>query len=447
MADSHKHGQGENDRRITRRRLVQAATAAGIAGLAGCAGAGGRDQGTETTTTASDGDGNARSLTVASWGGEVEQEIVTGILQDYDDQHENVSVEYNNTPFDQYSEKLKTQFAGNTEPDVFYLIADDAPTFMRNGALLELDPYVQNSDDYDFEPILDNLLEAFQYDGATYGVPKDFTSVGLFHNTAHLEEAGVDNSLETWSDLRSALETVKQETDVEYPMAFQSQPRNTLVQLIWQNGGRVLNEAGDESLLGSQEAIEALEFLVGLRDDELAGLYGSDLSSTWAAPALGEGNVTATMTGAWAVSTLEQEYSDRFESLKVANPMPIPEGGQEATIVFTTSWSASANTDAPEMSADLIKALTSTEGMWKWVKTGTALPAREPLLERDFYDERELLGGLANLAEIGRPLVFGPNTSRILDTVMSEAEGALTGSQSAAEAMEAAQRQINNDVL
>ncbi|PSP55759.1 hypothetical protein BRC82_04020 [Halobacteriales archaeon QS_1_67_19] len=446
MANTSNSDRGADDRRITRRRLVQAATAAGIAGLAGCAGGDSTSQDTETTqtTTASDG-GAETTLTVASWGGDVEQDIVTGILDDYDSQHPNVAVEYNNTPFDQYAEKLKTQFAGNTEPDVFYLIADDAPTFMRNGALLELDPYVKDADDYDFEPILDNLLDPFQFEGKTFGIPKDFTSVGLFHNTAHLEQASVDNSMETWDDLRTALDTVKQQTDVEFPMAFGSQPRNTLVQLIWQNGGRVLNEAGDEAVMGSQEAIEALEFLVGLKEDGLAGLYGDDLSATWAAPALGEGNVTATMTGAWSVSTLEQEYSDQFENLRVANPTPA--GGQEATIVFTTSWSASANTDDPEASAGLIKDLTSNEGMWEWVETGTALPSRKPLLERDFYDERELLGGLADLAEIGRPLVFGPQTTKILNTLMSEAEGALTGSKSAADAMQAAERQINDDVF
>lgn len=456
MANRGNPKDGDSyEQKMTRRRLVQSAGAAGIVGLAGCSGGGNSGKATTSDSTAQSAatesnqqsNKNATKLTVASWGGEIEQKIVKGILNKYDKNHSGVRVQYNNTPFGQYAQKLKTQFAGNAEPDAFYLIADDAPTFMRNGALLELDPYLKNSDDYKFEPVLDNLLQPFQYQGKTYGIPKDFTPAGLFYNTAHLEKAGVDTSLKTWDDLRTALDGVKQKTDVKYPMAFKSQPRNTLFQLIWQNGGRILNKKGTKATIGSKEAIEALEFLTTLKKDGLAGLYGSDISATWAAPALGKGNVTATMTGAWSVSTLEQQYSKQFKNMKVANPMPIPNGGQQATVVFTTAWGASANTKAPKKTADLIKSLTSKEGMWKWVQTGTALPSRKPLLQKDYYKKHEVLGGLANLAEIGRPLVFGPKTTKILNTIMSETEGALTGAKSAGDALKAAERQINNNVL
>jgi len=433
---------------ISRRRLVSAIGAGIATGIAGCSGS--DNQATTDTSNSQEG-GNSNSqtttLNVASWGGDVESGIVESILEDYDSSNQNINVEYQNIPFSEYSTKLQTQFSGGTEPEVFYLASGSAPQYMQNGALLALDSYVEGSDGYAYDDILDNLLSAFQYEGTTYGIPKDFTPVGLFINGGHLEDAGANTSPETWSELRSAFETVKANTDVEYPFAFGSRPRNTLVQLIWQNGGRVLAEDNSECVVGSTAAIEALQYLLDLRNDGLAAVYGNEISPTWAAPSLGQETVTAAMTGAWSISTLNEEYGSVADSLSVADPMPIPSGGQQATIVFTTSWSASSQQDTKQASAELIKSLTSKEGMWQWTKTGTALPARESLLDKEFYDDRPLLDGMTNLADYGRPFLFGINHSEVVDTVMSEVEGAVTGAKSADAALKDAERQLNSEVF
>ncbi|GGN95709.1 ABC transporter substrate-binding protein [Haloarcula pellucida] len=437
------------NRSISRRRLVSTIGASVAAGLAGCSDSSDRSE--ATNTSGKEGGSNSTTqgerLNVASWGGDVESDIVTSILEDYDSSNPNVNVKYQNIPFGEYSTKLKTQFSGGTEPEVFYLASGSAPQYMQNSALLALDSYVENSDNYAYDDILDNLLSAFQYQGKTYGIPKDFTPVGLFMNESHLEEAGANTSPETWSGFRSALEAVKTSTDVEYPFAFGSRPRNTLVQLIWQNGGRILSEDNSECVVGSTAAIEALQYLLDLRSDGLAAIYGNEISPTWAAPSLGKERVTAAMTGAWSISTLKEEYGSVSDSLKVANPMPIPNGGQQSTIVFTTSWSASAQQETKQASAALVKSLTSKEGMWKWTKTGTALPARRSLLEKDFYDDRPLLNGLGNLADDGRPFLFGIHHSEVVDTVMSEVEGAVTGAKSPDAALKDAERQLNSDVF
>ena len=437
---------------LSRRSLVKALGVGATVGLAGCSGDGGSqgtDDGDATSDSTTDSgstessSGDVTTLTAASWGEGLEREIITEILNNYEQSTDGVEVDYQNTPNEQYSQNLQTQFAGGEEPDVFYLISDEAPTFMRNGALLDIGSRLQDAEDYDFDDILDNLLEPFTYEGTVFGIPKDFTPVGLFYNTNHLDAAGV-SAPETWSELRNALEAIDEETDVDFPMAVGSQPRNTLMQLIWQNGGNVLSEDGSEALIGSQEAIEAMQFLNDLVEDDLAGIYGSDLDATWAPPAMGPGTISMAMTGAWSVSTLEQDYADVYEATGVG--MPVPEGGQDATISFTTAWAASGNTEAPQASVDMIQALTDEEGMWEWVSTGTALPSRESLLNRDFYDDRPLLSGLGDLAQVARPMVFGPQTSTVLDTIMNEAEAVLAGSKDPETAMTDAERQINEEL-
>lgn len=420
---------------VNRREFMTAAGIGTASALAGC-----------STSVLSQPASTVPTLSAAGWGQGVEREIVERILRNYDQSHDSVQVTYQSVPGD-YAQQMKTEYAGGTEPDVFYLAAERAAPFLRNEALMNLNPYIQDDPQYDFDDLIDNLLSAFQYQGKTYGIPKDYTPVGLYYNEAHLRQAGAKTSLETWDDMRSAFEQVKRNTDVTYPLGILSQPRETLFPLIWQTGASVLNDDGTECVVGSPGAIEALQFLVDLYDDGLAGIYSSEVSVGWGAPALGEGLITASMGGAWFVSALREEYADSVEALRVAERMPVPKGGRQATMLLTTAWAPSSNPTDEQAAAGLVKALTDKQGMWQWAKTGTALPARESLLNRPFYQDRPLLDNLVKLTESGLPLQFGLNSTRIVNTILSEAEGAITGDRSADSAMKSAERLINNNIL
>lgn len=427
-----------DERTLSRRRLTATLGAGAATALAGCSG--------NMLNLSSDATA-VPTIEVAGWGEGVEREIIQGILQSYDQSHEDINVTYQAIPGGQYTSKLKTQFAGGTEPDVFYLSGERCVQYIENGALLDLDPYLGSDSNYAFDDLLDNLLAPFQYQGGTYGIPKDFTPIGMYYNAAHLEEAGVGEMPGTWDGLRSALEAVKRNTDVEYPMAFNGQPRETFFTFLFLNGGAVLTDDQTRCVVGSKEAVEALEFLVGLHDDGLAGIYSDEISVSWSAPALGEELTTAAMAGAWVYPTLQQQYGDVFESIEMVEELPVPPGGQQVTMLLTVAWAASRAPTSEQAAADLVKALTSKEGMWEWAQTGIALPSRQSLLDRPFYDERPILNNIAEFSDGGKPFNFGIHHERIVSTILSEVEGALTGVKSPDSAMKSAQRLINNNVL
>ncbi len=419
---------------LTRRKFVATGGIGMATALTGC-----------STNVLSQSASTTPTISASSWATGTEDEIVTRILSEYDQAHPEVNVVYQNIPsgFDQ---QLKTEYAGGTEPDVFYLSAEEAPQYMENEALLDMTPYIQNAA-YNVDGLIDNLISAFQHQGKTYGIPKDYTPVGIYYNEAHLQKAGTKTTFDTWDDFRTALEDVKRKTEIEYPLAFNSEPRETFLPLVWQNGGAVLNEDGTECVIGSTEAIEALQFLMDLYDDGLAGMYSAEIPVDWGAPALGENHTTAAMGGAWFVSALQEEYPETTKSLQMVKRMPKPPGGERATLLLTTAWAPSATPTDKKGAAGLVKALTNQQGMWAWAKTGTALPSRQSLLERNFYNKQPLLGNIANLTEGGYPLQFGLNTGRIIDTVLSEVEGAVSGDNSADSAMKSAERLINNNIL
>ncbi len=49
---------------------------------------------------------------------------------------------------------------------------------MKRGLLLDLDPYIQR-DHVDMNDFYPGLLRAFQWQGKTYGLPKDWSSLAM----------------------------------------------------------------------------------------------------------------------------------------------------------------------------------------------------------------------------------------------------------------------------
>src|SRR6266508_872380 len=122
------------------------------------------------------------TLRVASWGDPSEQKVNQDAFERFKKVFPNVTIKYEPNPKD-FQTKMKADFAGSTEPDVFYLDSSLMTAFAPNGLLLPLDDAMQTAgvkaDDY-----VGDLLKLFQQDGKTYALPKDQGSLALFINDA-----------------------------------------------------------------------------------------------------------------------------------------------------------------------------------------------------------------------------------------------------------------------
>src|SRR5438034_10783825 len=104
-----------------------------------------------------------------------------------------------------YETVLKTNLAAGTEADVFYADIFWIDSLMKTGKLLALDDLMAKSGvkKDDFVP---TLINAFSYQGKTYGIPKDFNTLGLVYNKDLFKAAGVAEPTNdwTWTDLQTA---------------------------------------------------------------------------------------------------------------------------------------------------------------------------------------------------------------------------------------------------
>lgn len=143
------------------------------------------------------------------WGLWEDQSVVAPLIEEFEKENPNITVEYVKQDPNQYREKLQTRIQNGTGPDVFRF--HNTWTSMLTAELLPLSTDVITPDEFKktFYPVMQNdLLQ----NGAIYGIPLGADSLVLYTNIELFDSAGVDPP-ETWEEFVSTARrlTVKEE--------------------------------------------------------------------------------------------------------------------------------------------------------------------------------------------------------------------------------------------
>jgi oligogalacturonide transport system substrate-binding protein len=154
----------------------------------------------------------AANLRVSWWGGDARHIATQEALQVCGEKHgHTISPEF--TGFDGHLERLTTQLAGGTEPDLMQVNWPWLPLFSRDGTgLADLNEF---SDVLDLSQWDEATLETGMRNGALNGLPVSITGRVLFINADTFAEAGVD-APQSWDDMIAAAETFKAELGDNY---------------------------------------------------------------------------------------------------------------------------------------------------------------------------------------------------------------------------------------
>lgn len=317
-----------------------------------------------------------------------EQTLFEQVLDDLRAAHPEIDLQYTPTPGD-YGTKLQTDLAAGTVADVFYVDSMLAPDLMAAGQLLALDEYMA-ADGVSASDFYPGLISAFQWNGSTYGLPKDFSTLAMIYDQQAFTGAGIAAPPATWEELRAAAQTLLDATGAP-PICIPSDIARQLA-FHYAAGGSVFSEDGASIVFDSPEGAAALEFYYGLYRDGLA-TTPADAGAQWPGDALAKGLAVIVFEGNWIFPFLQENAPDLQFGIAELPSGPVA----KSTLAFTVSFSAYADTPAPEAAWTVISYLTGAEGMGKWTSLGLAMPARVGLSEAwsAQFPEREpfLAGG------------------------------------------------------
>lgn len=197
------------------------------------------------------------------WGDPWEIEINKKIASKFEETHPNIKIEQQYAPWNDYFDKLQTQWAGNSSPDVMFLT--NVPSYASKGVLEDLGPYIKQNN-YKIDDYYPEALKLFQYNGKLYGVPRDNDTKVLFYNKKLFDEAKLpypDKNL-TWDKLVELAKklTIRDNTGraKQYGIAFDP---GMWFLYVWMNGGAIFDDEihPTKVLLGDSKAIEGLQKL------------------------------------------------------------------------------------------------------------------------------------------------------------------------------------------
>ena len=315
-----------------------------------------------------------------------------------------------------YKAALLTAIASGTEPDVFYVDVGYFQEFASNDVLMQLDDLMAKTSvkKEDFVP---SLLNAFTTDGKTFGIPKDFNTLGLFYNKDLFAKAQLAEPTATWTwdDLKNAAAKLTDLSNKDKPVYGLGVPPDPgrFPAFIYQNGGSVMtNDAAadyGDTKLDSPEAVAAAKYYTDFRVEKI-GAQPADVGDDWQGTSFGKGTLAMVYEGGWLLPYLAQQFPGT--KFGVITPPLGPKG--PGNMIFTVAWSMSKNTKNSDAAWAVINFLTNEESQNTVLQSGFALPTRQALQTNDYFKNNPNSAAIFNGALQGAvPFYWGKSGSDV----------------------------------
>jgi multiple sugar transport system substrate-binding protein len=374
-AANHPHGAGHTNKMLFSVGLILSLL---MVVLAAC--------GSSGNSSAS---GQVVHLTYALWDAN-QQATYQKSIDQFEKLHPNITVTIEQNPWTEYWQKLDTQIAGNSAPDVFWDHVAYFPQLVQEGALMNLSPLIQQ-DKLDLSVYYPQLLKPYQYQGNTYGLPKDWDTITLFYNKALIQKAGIDINNLSWNPtdggtFLQALQKLTLDKSGLHPTqtgfnpqavqqyGFVSLNSNQEIYLnyIAMNGGSFLNKSfGNQFTFNQPPAVQALQFLVDLNLKYHVSPPASETNnaSNIAEQMFARGQAAIIETGSWNLNFIASQTNFPWGVAE------LPVGPQGRVSVFNGLADAVyAKTQHPKEAWELFKWLSSPQSEQLVGSLGTVWP-------------------------------------------------------------------------
>jgi ABC-type glycerol-3-phosphate transport system substrate-binding protein len=358
----------------------------------------------------------------------------------FEQEHPNITVEFEGVGPAQAKEKLLTEIAGGNAPDAAFVDASFVQDLGSRGALVNLDGYIAGSDDVATEDYVEGFRNTALYQGNMYGLPFDGETTGLFYRTDLFREAGIEDPPATWDEFEQAAAELTKPSENQYGVAmFSSEAAYYFYPWLWQAGGDVLTPDGQHMALDSPEATKAAEFYVDIARKYAPPDYLP--TDSWEGRVtFASGKAAMYIAGNWFAGNTILEFPD-IDGKWASAPLPRGDAGCATTLAGDSLivLNDSQQQDAAWM---WIEFLSRPENMTTWTigeETTTLLPPRASILQSGELTShgKDFLQGFAD--DMGCAVVSTieqPKYPEVEAALNEELGKAMIGEQTAEEAIQ-----------
>lgn len=178
-----------------KRKLFALTAAAALVFVAACGG-GSTKADNESSSDTSSADGKV-TIRMAWWGGDARHEYTKKVIELYESQNPNVTIEMEYANYDDYWKKIAPQAAAGELPDIIQIDTSYYSQYAGKNQLADLTPYLGK--EIDTTNINEDTIEAGRYGDGLYGLSTGVNALGFQYDPELLKKAGVDNIPENWT--------------------------------------------------------------------------------------------------------------------------------------------------------------------------------------------------------------------------------------------------------
>lgn len=317
------------------------------------------------------------------WGNEESITIAEEMCAEYSKEN-NVDVEYQSVPWDNFYQTFLTAIAAGEAPDCSSGSSYMPMQFYDMDAIYPLDDMIAEMyedgeiDDY----VMKDLVEGYKYKDHYVALPTGIDMQVAYCRTDILEEHGL--SVPTnWDEFRHCLEVLAEPENNKYGMVLIGNGNNgkTMFQWTINNGGGLFNENGEPDCVTDRN-IEAVDYLLGLINDGLVNPASAGLTSDDSKSAFAKGEVAFH----WGNPGLVSQLPDLADKIAVLPPLEGPHG-DKASVYWNGGLMAYSQSEYPEETCDFMRWFAANMTSYCVDGKYSMFPVRNTVLEDPAYAE------------------------------------------------------------
>lgn len=322
----------------------------------------------KTTTNLEESSTEQVNLTFSIWDSN-QKTAMENIAKAFTKENPNITVTVEVTPWDQYWTKLQASATGGTMPDVFWMHPEKIYDYVDGSMLMDMTDRIKSSE-LDLANYPEFINGDFNVNDKQYGIPKDYSTVGLWYNKDIFDAAGIAYPDDTWT-WDTWMDTAAKLTNKDkgiYGMLAPCNGQNYYYNLIWQNGSDIISQDEKDSLYDDPKTIAAIQYATSFIEKGYSPTT-SDFANTTADQYFESGKAAMITAGSWMTG----EYL-AVDGLN-CDVAPMPKGTQRGSICGGMGYSIAANTKHPEESWKFMEFLAGEEANLIQSKSGAAISA------------------------------------------------------------------------
>ncbi|GLQ08795.1 ABC transporter substrate-binding protein [Devosia yakushimensis] len=366
--------------------------------------------------------------------------IADTFSKEFDEQNEDIVVEYRGIPFDDLVNETLRAFATGNAPDIVSFDNPDFAMFSSRGAMLDITDRIANSQVIKAENYFPGPLNSVTWDGKYFGIPKYTDTIGVFYNKDLFAKAGITEPPKTWEQVAEYAEKLTDPANNVYGVTFSARAGEEgtfqFLPLIQMSGG-------DYSNVNTEGAVAALELWKKIIDNGWASKDVLSLGQWDSTGTFNSGNAAMAISGPWEVDRMVEDA--KFD-WGVALLPTLTDGGTRSSALGGFDWGIMSTTKHPDEAFRALEYFASQDN--RIFEEFGSIPPRSdiPLPETGIALKDAALKVFQEQLQYAQPRGPHPEWQKISKAIYDAMQKALTGQMPAKDALDEAQATIKGIV-